>query len=258
MIEVINRKLATLYRIGYAKLMGTSPGYPMNKRIDTCGVEILADADFQKSCKEVARITVLDTPRLANLWSLCRMTNPMGNILEVGSYRGGGALHLSNACPGRRIIVCDSFGGFEKLDPVLDSSFHDDMFKNTSHQAVDQLFRERKRNYAVLAGFFPAVCIKNGFALGGVSFVHLDVDAYKPTAESLDYLRPFMMEHSLMVFDDFNRRTEGVMRAVREFTDKDSSWVVFPLFPSQGLMVHESWFGRIGLFNNQQAKPALD
>ncbi len=244
MIKTINLKLASLYRIGYAKVIGTSPGYPIHKPTDTCGVEILADADFQKSCKEVSKISVLDTPRLANLWSLCRMTNPKGNILEVGSYRGGGALHLSNACPERKIIVCDSFGGFEKLDPVLDKSFHQGMFKNTSHQAVDQLFRERRRNYSILAGFFPAVCIEQGFNLGGVSIVHLDVDAYNPTAESLDYLGPFMMEHSLVVFDDFNRRAEGVMRAVSEFTSKNTSWTVFPLFPSQGLMVHESWFGR--------------
>ncbi len=246
MIQDINRKFASLYRIGYAKLLGTSPGYPIHKPIDTCGVEILADADFQNSCKEVASITVLDTPRLANLWSLCRMTNPKGSILEVGSYRGGGALHLSNSCPQRKIIVCDSFGGFEKLDPVMDSSFHSDMFKNTSHQAVDRLFRDRHRNYSVLAGFFPAVCSEQSFDIGPISFAHLDVDAYKPTAETLEYLYPFMLEHALVVFDDFNRRAEGVMRAVSEFTAKHSSWVVFPLFPSQGLMVHESWFRRNG------------
>jgi len=244
MIQTLKRKFQSAYRIGYAKIVGTSPSYPILKPIDTCGVEILADADFHKSCKEVSQISVLDTPRLANLWSLCRMTNPKGNILEVGPYRGGGALHLSNSCPDRKIIVCDSFGGFEKLDPVLDSSFHDQMFKNTTHKAVDRLFRERKRNYAVLAGFFPAVCREKDFDLGPVSFVHLDVDAYKPTAESLEYLQPFMIDRSLFVFDDFNRRADGVMRAVREFTDKNSSWVVFPLFPSQGLMIHESWFNQ--------------
>jgi hypothetical protein len=240
----IKRKLATLYRIGYSKLLGRSPGYPIRKPIDTFGVEILADPDFQRSCDEVAPLTVLDTPRLANLWSLCRMTNPKGNILEVGSYRGGGALHLSNSSPQRKIIVCDSFGGFEKLDPNLDRSFHDGMFKNTSHQAVDRLFRDRRRDYAVLAGFFPAVCGEQGFNISPVSFVHLDVDAYKPAVESLDYIYPLMLERSLIVLDDFNRRAEGVMRAVREFTAKHSSWVVFPLFPSEGLMVHESWFGR--------------
>lgn len=174
------------------------------------------------------------------------MTNPKGNILEVGSYRGGGALHLSNSCPQRKIVVCDSFGGFEKLDPVMDSSFHGDMFKNTSHQAVDRLFRDKHRDYAVLAGFFPAVCREKNFDIGPISFAHLDVDAYKPTAETLEYLYPFMPEHSIIVFDDFNRRAEGVMRAVSEFTAKNSSWVVFPLFPSQGLMVHESWFRQKG------------
>ena len=172
------------------------------------------------------------------------MTNPEGNIIEVGSYRGGGALHLSNSCPKRKIIVCDSFSSFEKLDPVLDSNFAAGMFKNTSHQAVDALFRTRHRNYAVLAGFFPAVCQERNFDIGRISFAHMDVDAYKPTIESLEYLQPRMMDRSLIVFDDFLREAAGVMQAVREFTAAHRCWAAFPLFPGQGLLVHESWFSK--------------
>ncbi|MGB7768570.1 MAG: TylF/MycF/NovP-related O-methyltransferase [Verrucomicrobiia bacterium] len=239
---MIKRKLTTIYRILYSSIFGTSPGYPVLIPTDTCGVEILADREFQNSCREVRPFTVLDTPRLANLWSLCRMTSWEGSILEVGSFRGGGALHLSNSNPKRKIIICDSFQGFEKLDTKVDKNFTYEMFKNTTHKAVDQLFSERKRNYAILAGYFPAICKEKNFDLGRLSFVHLDVDAYKPTIESLDYLEPFMMPRSLIVLDDFNRKAEGVMRAVSEFVARNPTWVAFPLFPSQGLMVHKSWF----------------
>jgi hypothetical protein len=241
----MRRKLRSIYRLLGSKILGACPGYPIHKPIDTCQVEILADPEFQKSCKEVSKHTVLDTPRLANLWSLCRLTNPEGNIVEVGSYRGGGAMHLSNACPKRKIIVCDSFQGFEELDQVIDSSFTYDMFKNTTYQAVNQRFAGKNRDYAILAGFFPASCRANNVDISPVSFVHLDVDAYKPTIESLEYLQPRMLDRSLIVMDDFNRGVEGVIRAVGEFTEKNPSWQSFPLFPSQGLLVHQSWFQKV-------------
>ena len=230
-------------RLGYVrqKLFGSYPGYPVIKQIDTCGVEVLGDNAFQNSCREVAGLTLLDTPRLANLWQLCRMTNPRGNIIEIGSFKGGGALHLSNSCPHRNVIVCDSFEGFDKLDPTLDKNFNEDMFKNTSQGRVEELFRSRGRKYRVMAGFFPQSCA--GIDIAPISFVHLDADIYKSTIESLEYLRDRMIDRSLVVLDDYFRRAEGVNRAVQEFTARQKSWMAFPIFPGQGLLIHRSWFG---------------
>lgn len=170
--------------------------------------------------------------------------------MEAGSFRGGGALHFSNSAPNRKIIICDSFGGFEKLHPVLDKNFHDQMFKNTTHEGVDRLYRDRGRDYKIPAGFFPAICKEQNFNPAPLSFVHMDVDAYKPTIESLEYLEPLMLERSLFVFDDFLRRAAGVMQAVTEFAKKRPSWVAFPMFPAQGLMVHQSWFAGHGNSNS--------
>jgi hypothetical protein len=82
------------------------------KPIDENYVEILDDPAFQASVKEVSGITLLDTARLANLWMLSRASNPSGSLIEIGSYKGGGALHISNSCPTRPIFVCDTFEGF--------------------------------------------------------------------------------------------------------------------------------------------------
>jgi len=230
-------------RLGYVrqKLFGSFPGYPIIKPTDTCGVEVLGDHAFQESCREVASLTLLDTPRLANLWQLCRMTNPGGNIIEIGSFKGGGALHLSNSCPERTVIVCDSFEGFDRLDPKLDKNFDAKMFRKTSQERVEELFRSRGRKYRVVAGFFPQSCA--GVELGSISFVHLDADLYKSTIESLEYLDKRMVNRSLLVLDDYFRRADGVNQAVGEFTARHKSWTAFPLFPGQGLLIHRSWFG---------------
>lgn len=187
-------------------------------------------------------MTLLDTARLANLWALCRRTNPKGNILEVGAYKGGGALHLSNACPGRKIIVCDSFSGFEALNAKLDGTFEDHMFKDTQRERVEALFKSRGRPYELIAGFFPAAC--KGHQLAPVSFVHLDVDIYKATLESLLYLERehILMEKTLMVLDDYDRNAQGVNQAVAEFTTAYTKWLAIPIFPGQCLMLSQSWF----------------
>lgn len=223
------------------KLLGGRQGFPILRPLDTNGVEILADPDFQRSCRAIDGLTLLDTPRLANLWALCHLSNPAGHIVEIGAYRGGGALHLSNSCPQRKIIVCDSFQGFECLDPRLDRSFTADQFKDTCQEDVEALFRDRGRDFQVIAGFFPQSCVD--ISLGPVSFVHLDVDTYKSTLESLEFLAESLIEHSLIVLDDYFRNAEGVNKAVQQFiATHDKSWIALPIFPGQGLMIHRSWF----------------
>jgi hypothetical protein len=62
----------------------------VKKPMDESHLEVLADPAFQASVNEVKKLTLLDTARLANLWQLCRMSNPSGSLIEIGSYKGGG------------------------------------------------------------------------------------------------------------------------------------------------------------------------
>jgi O-methyltransferase len=75
-----------------------------------------------------------------------------------------------------------------------------------------------------------------------LSFVHVDTDLYESTAKTLDYLRPRLIDRSVVVFDDYLRSVDGVVRAVREFTAAHPDWAAFPLFPGQGLMINRDWF----------------
>lgn len=230
-----------LIQLGYnlRKVRGV---YPIAKPIDPAHLEVLGDPAFQRSVQEVLDCTMLDTPRLANLWQLCRLTDPKGNILEVGSYKGGGALHLSNCCPDRKVIVCDSFQGFDKLNPTLDKNFNAEMFKDNRKDTVAALFSSRGRKHEVIDGFFPASCA--GRTIRPVSFVHLDADIYKSTIESLNYIERehILLDKSLIMLDDYGREAEGVNQAVKEFTSANPRWRAFPLFPGQGLLVSSAWF----------------
>lgn len=212
----------------------------VKKPIDENNVEILTDEQFVKSINEVLKYSMLDTDRLANLWDYCRLSNPNGDILEIGSYKGGGALHLSNSQPSRKIYICDSFEGFETIDEKLDVNFNLSQFKDTTIYNVAQLFSSKNRNFEIKQGFFPSSFQNVEFPK--ISFVHLDVDIYKATLESLFFLDDKMIEKSFIIIDDYNRKCEGVNKAVEEFLSQSNNWRVFPLFPSQGLLIHKSWF----------------
>jgi hypothetical protein len=136
-------------------------------RTDPRYVDVLREPEFQRSVESVKSYTSLDTARLANLWQLSRLSNPQGNMLEAGVYRGGGSLHLHNAAPDRKIFLCDTFEGFAgmEMDRVLDERFRPDFKPNpkakrpactdTSAEMVHDLMSASTQNFQIIAGIFP-------------------------------------------------------------------------------------------------------
>jgi hypothetical protein len=118
--------------------------------MDESHLEVLIDLKFQASVDDVKDITLLYTARLAILWQLCRMNNPAGSLIEVGSYKGGGAIHISNSCPDRTIFVCDTFEEFGDLpiDPSLDHLFPRERFRDT----IFELVKSRWSNWSSHVG----------------------------------------------------------------------------------------------------------
>jgi hypothetical protein len=216
----------------------------LQRLLDPSYVEVLADGSFQRSRLAAEPYTLLDSCRLANLWTLSRQTDPAGAILEIGSYRGGAALHLANGSPLRRLIVCEAFNqSFESLDPNLDRLFHMEMFRDNSQADVDRLLRDNQCNFEIRAGFFPHSCMNT--PLPQISFVHLDVDNYQATLDALRYLvnQGLLLDRSLILLDDVFRNAEGVDRAIAEFLTAYPGWTMLPIFPSQGLLIPKGWFG---------------
>jgi hypothetical protein len=221
----------------------TNPGF----------VDVLYDASFRASVKEVSDLTPADTAILAHLWQLCRVSDPEGIIVEVGAYKGGTALHLSNARPTAKIVVCDTFNGFCGLpmDPVFDRrevewrSAHDrGPFEDTSSAAVRALFETRGRNAVILEGRFPQsdteACIHD------VSFAHIDVTLFESCRATLEYLAPRSRPSAIWVIDSYLRNTDGVDRAVDSFIAMNSDWVNFPIYPGQAVVFNRHRAGAAG------------
>jgi O-methyltransferase len=199
-------------------------------------IEILYDPKFLDSVDQVRDHTCLDVARLANLWTMARLVGP-GAFLEVGSYRGGTALHICNAIDeyhaGAHFYCFDPFetGGFERIVDC-DQCFEPTDFMGTSYDAVVKLLSS-KPNAKVFQGYFPASA--EGLNLKEVCFCHLDVDVYEATRNSLvSRLAP----RSLIMVDDLgNREAQGVKKAVNEFLETHPSFLLIPTFPSQGILL---------------------
>jgi O-methyltransferase len=203
-------------------------------------VEILSDPEFRSSVAQVKDYTCLDIARLANLWNLARLAGP-GIFLEVGSFRGGTALHICNAIGhrGASFYCFDPFeeGGFENLSDQ-DTCFKPSDFTDTRYEAVVKLLSSRP-NAKVIQGYFPAAA--ESLNLHDIAFCHLDVDVYEATKNSLDYLAPRLAARSLIVLDDINHReTPGVNTAVAEFRAGHPSFLFIPVFPVQAVLLPKS------------------
>jgi O-methyltransferase len=208
--------------------------------IETEYVKILFDPEFKSSVAQVKDYTCLDFARLANIWNLARLAGP-GIFMEVGSYKGGTALHICNAIEHRGVdFYCfDPFekGGFENLGDQ-DKCFKSHDFTDTRYEMVVKLL-SGKPKARVIQGYFPASA--KHLNIGSIAFCHLDVDVYEATKESLEFLAPRLAPRGLVVLDDVDHlETPGVNKAVDEFLTNHPSFLFIPMFPAQAVLLPKS------------------
>jgi Macrocin-O-methyltransferase (TylF) len=216
----------------------------IEKPSDPRWLDVLDDPGFRASMAEVADLSSLDTARLANLWQWCSLCGE-GAMIEIGAFRGGTALHLSNCRPQRKIFVCDTFEGFARLplDPRYDAGVPRTSWCNPDADAVKALFTARGRDAVVLEGPFPDSDTKE--EVRDVSFAHIDVDVYESCRRSLEYLSRRATPSAIFVVNDYLRsKTAGVAHAVNDFVAGQPDWIALPTFPGQGLLLNRVTYGR--------------
>ena len=216
-----------------------NPPEPLDPPVETGYVEIFQNSTFRRSVAQVRDRSCLDMVRLANLWHGVRAAEP-GCFLEIGTYRGGTALHICNAIdafrPGSPFYCFDPFerGGYESVGPD-EGEFTPNDFMNTSYSEVAKLLAA-KPDATVVQGYFPAAA--EAYNLHDISFCHLDINVYSATLASLQFLAPRLTPGGIVMLDDIGRcETPGVRRAVMEFLAQYPSFFLIELFPCQGLLV---------------------
>jgi O-methyltransferase len=164
----------------------------------------------------------------------------MGNVAELGVFRGDFAKCINAAFPDRKLYLFDTFEGFDERDVKLEKNGHlpekNNSFKETSIDIVLNKMKHRE-NCIIQKGYFPETT-KDIDEYEKFVFVNIDVDLSEPIYNGLCYFYPRLQKGGYIFVHDFNHKEwtgakAGVIKFVSEYSvpyfplSDESSSVVF-------------------------------
>lgn len=155
-----------------------------------------------------------------NVREYVKLSNALqGDLAECGSYVGTSAFFIAQASTHGTLYLFDSFQGLS--DPnSIDKNIEKDVLPwgvgdLSTSQATLQRNLARYDSVVVLSGWIPERFKE--VANHQFRFVHIDVDLYEPTRESLFFFYPRLVQGGVIVMDDYGFKTcPGATRAAEE------------------------------------------
>jgi hypothetical protein len=175
----------------------------------------------QKSHEALLGVEVAYVDRL--LAELCRDAVP-GVIAEFGIFEGSWINRLYEAservgllCP---VVGFDSFRGLSAPHPTFDSLPVQQGQFSASIETVRKYVRaaERPRIRLIEGYFADSLERAEAQSIDRVAYARIDCDLYEPAAQCLRYLGPRLSHGAVLVFDEWQHRTDvGEGRAFAEW-----------------------------------------
>jgi hypothetical protein len=158
-----------------------------------------------------------------------------GDTAECGALRGASSYLIARsiAGSGKRHHIFDSFSGLSK--PAAE----DGSYWLESDLAVDESVIRKNLKEFECVSFYKGWIPERFHEISDrrFCFVHIDVDLYQPTLDSLEFFYPRMVPGGLIVCDDYGFRTcPGARNAVNGFFE-DKPEAVISLTSGQGLVI---------------------
>jgi len=181
----------------------------------------MQDTDFQSIWTKLGRHTLVDQPRLYELYTLVRQASSRGTqALEVGVWRGGSAAviqaALQHSAHPTALTLADTFTGVPKASEVYDSTYKGGEHANTSIDEVLELWQRFEwPSPTILSGIFPDD--HPTFDMHDLAFVHIDVDTYDSAKDVFWWCAPRLVHGAIVVFDDYGFKScDGVTHFVND------------------------------------------
>lgn len=185
----------------------------------------LTDEHFTKVYNSIRHNTLVDRPRCYSLYLLMdQIRDVPGDILEVGTWRGGTGAMFAQLVPEKTVYLADTFEGVVKSSTW--EHYKDKAHDDTSEQLVADFLKDDLglSNTELLTGIFPE---DTGDRIKGkqLAFVYLDVDVYQSTKDAFAYVWDGVSQHGVVAFDDYGMISacSGISKFVDEIrndTDK--------------------------------------
>jgi O-methyltransferase len=156
--------------------------------------------------------------------------NLVGEVAELGVYKGKFAKHINQYFPNRKLFLFDTFNGFDEKDikKEKENSFSDGAqdFSNTSIDIVRNIM-PNPNQCIFKQGFFPetAIDVTEQFV-----FASIDTDLYDPIYNGLVFFYPKLVKGGYIFVHDFNNDAyKGARQAVERFcTENNIGYVPLP------------------------------
>lgn len=167
---------------------------------------------------------------LAFLASEIKRKNIVGNIAELGVFKGEFAKKMNKVFPDRVLYLFDTFEGYVEKDIQNDKTVSwgskHKCFEDTTVDDVLEIM-PYKDCCVIKKGYFPDTfdLVNEQFA-----FVSLDANLYNPMKMGLELFYPRLSKGGYIMVHDYNNIIrEGTKRAVQDYCDENNiSFVPIP------------------------------
>jgi hypothetical protein len=161
--------------------------------------------------------------------------NLAGDTVECGAFQGGTSFFiLKHGRRDRAHHIFDSFEGLSAPD-AIDGAY----WNKGSLSSAESVIRENLKSFSNVQYYrgwipdrFPEVADRR------FCFVHVDVDLYRPTKDSLEFFFARLMPGGVIICDDYGFDTcPGARKAMDEFA-AEQGLVVLDLPTGQGIIIN--------------------
>lgn len=177
------------------------------------------------------------------LSQVIKQKNIVGELAEVGVYKGDFACKMNALFPSKKLYLFDTFSGFHKCDVELERKNNlvkEDfvsLIDEYSHTDVNYVLNRMKypKQCIPIVGYFPESLndLEEIFCL-----VSIDVDLYRPTYSALEYFYPRLQKNGYIMLHDYNHdELFGVKKAVADYEKKVGPLILLPIADQCGTII---------------------
>lgn len=177
------------------------------------------DEKFYFFYNKIKDLTLLDSKRAYTLWYLSRnLKNIKANILDVGCMQGGAGFLMSKINNIGHTYLFDTFEGF-----LEEEKFHKK--KHFVYKNLDEVKKNIKnlklKKTSVYKCKFPSY-VSKVFNNRKYKLCHLDVNTYKSTKKSFEFVKDRLVKGGVVVFDDYGiYTTDSIKKYVKQIEAKN-------------------------------------
>jgi len=181
----------------------------------------IADDKFSTLYNKIRNNTLVDRHRCYSLYLLMdQIKDVPGDILEVGTWRGGTAGIFTYLMTKKIVYLADTFEGVVKSADW--EHYKNGAHADTSEELVINFLRNDLGvdNFEILRGIFPE---DTGHRIKDkkLSLVYLDLDVYLSTKDAFNFIWKNISQYGIVVFDDYGMLSAcpGISKFVNEIKD---------------------------------------